>query len=101
MIFYVDIDNTICTNTEDGNYKKAIPNKKMIKLINELYDKGHDIHYYSSRGVVTGINHMQLTMKQFKKWGVLYESINLTKPYYDFIIDDKAINSDDFLDANL
>ena len=41
----------------------------------------------------TGINHIDLTINQFKRWGVKYHNLKLTKPPFDLLIDDKAINS--------
>ena len=31
-----------------------------LNYINELYDLGHEIHYWTARGTVTGINHKNL-----------------------------------------
>jgi hypothetical protein len=90
---YVDIDNTIC-RTEGMDYSDAIPIPKNIEYINELYDSNsYTITYWPARGVKTGISHIDLTIKQFKKWGVKYHFLKLTKPPFDLLIDDKAINS--------
>jgi len=95
MVIRVDIDETICTSpTKDYNLAKPIP--KRIKQINKLYNAGHQIIYWSSRGVCTGKDWYDLTIKQFKEWGVKYNSIELNKPYYDKLIDDKAFNSEEF-----
>ena len=40
--FSFDLDNTIC-KTNSNNYLKSKPYKKVIKLINNLYDNGHSI----------------------------------------------------------
>ena len=49
MIIYVDIDETIC-ETPDRNYKLSNPIKENIKKINDLYDQGHTIIYWTARG---------------------------------------------------
>ena len=56
-IIYVDVDGTICENLQlpdfddrPMDYKKAIPLPNRIKHINELYDKGHTIVYWTARG---------------------------------------------------
>ena len=56
MKIYVDIDNTIC-KTEGTDYKSAMPIKSNIKKINNLFEKGHEIIYWTARGTVTRINH--------------------------------------------
>ena len=63
MIYYVDIDGTICQNTQ-GKYDQAIPNLERIDKINELYDAGHTIVYWTARGSNTGIDWTELTKKQ-------------------------------------
>jgi hypothetical protein len=95
VILYVDIDGTICTNT-NGDYKRATPLAKRIKKMNELYDSGNTIIYWTARGTVTQINWLELTKKQLVKWGVKYHDVRVGKPHYDLFICDKAINSDNF-----
>ena len=48
MKIFVDIDETICNNQKDLNYKKATPIKKNIDMINRLYDAGHEITYWTT-----------------------------------------------------
>ena len=49
--YVVDIDNTICTQTY-GDYSKAKPYQDRINKINDLYDAGHKIIYFTARGMV-------------------------------------------------
>ena len=63
MIYYVDIDGTICTSTE-GDYEKAEPFMKNIKKINKLYDEGNEVVYWTARGSVTGKDWTELTPNQ-------------------------------------
>lgn len=93
MIYYVDIDGTICTNT-DGQYEKAIPIKENIEKINSLFNKGHTVIYWTARGTITGIDWSALTKQQFLDWGVKYTELKFNKPAYDMLICDKAVNSD-------
>lgn len=94
-IFYFDIDNTLC-KTGEGDYKNAKPYQERINRVNDLYNKGHTIVIITSRGYVTGINWEPLTKKQLSKWGVKYHELLFSKPYFDYFIDDKAINSEKF-----
>ena len=100
MIYYVDIDGTICSVEldENGNvdYTKTKPYMDRIKKINDLYDQGHEVHYYTARGSASGIDRSELTLNQILEWGVKHTSLALKKPAYDLWIDDKAINSEDF-----
>ena len=68
MIIFVDIDETICTAVEDGDYSKAAPITNNINKINSLYDDGNQIIYWTARGTGTGIDWSDTTTKQFKEW---------------------------------
>lgn len=92
-IYEVDLDGTLCSNT-DGDYGKAIPFYDRIKKINTLYDNGNIININTGRGNTTKINWEELTKLQLNNWGVKYHTLKVgEKSYYDFIIDDKAINA--------
>jgi len=95
MIYYVDIDGTICTNTE-GDYSHAQPLMDRIYVFNRLYDRGHEIHYWTARGSSSGKDWNELTHNQLADWGCKYTSLKLGKPSYDVWIDDKAFNADEF-----
>jgi len=99
MLIFVDIDNTICTTYGD-KYTKAIPNKERIEKINNLWENGDTIVYWTARGTMTGINWYQLTRDQLDSWGCKYDELRMNKPAFDLFIDDKNINSEDFFDAS-
>jgi hypothetical protein len=88
--YYIDIDGTICTNT-DGDYESAVPFKDRIDEFNELVKDNHVV-YWTSRGVTTGIDWTELTTKQLQYWGVKYHELRLGKPHYDIFICDKSVN---------
>lgn len=99
MIFIVDIDQTIChTPSVDGKhrYDLSMPYPQRIEKINELYNQGHTIIYWTARGSSSGINQFQLTWEQLQNWGALFHEVRLGKPTYDVWIDDKAISDKDF-----
>lgn len=102
-VFCFDLDGVICTKT-DGNYDNAKPNTKMIKIINNLYNQGHSIKIHTSRfmkrndedivkAYLQGFNY---TKNQLKMWGVKYNNLIMGKLCYDYVIDDRAINSVNF-----
>jgi hypothetical protein len=97
MKYLVDIDGTICSLT-NGKYEEAVPFVHRINFLNDMYDKGNEIHYWTARGSVSKKDHLLLTVNQLNQWGVKYTSVNTGKPSYDIWIDDKAINSERFFD---
>ena len=92
-----DLDNVIC-KTVDKNYKESKPIKKSIKLINELYDEGHNIIVFTARGMgkfkgnikLIEKNYKKLSISQLKKWNLKYHNIFFGKPSYDIFVDDLA-----------
>lgn len=87
--YVIDIDNTICT--QEVNYKDARPFMDRIDKINELYDAGHTIVFYTARGTETGLDWRNITESQLEKWGVKYHQLLFGKPSADFYIDDKNL----------
>ena len=96
MIIRVDIDETICYYKEeialDGtkDYSKAIPRPFYIMKINDLYDKGHEIVYWTARGSRSGIDWYDFTYEQLESWGVKFHELKCDKPYYDLFIEDRS-----------
>lgn len=102
MKYVVDIDGTICNNTY-GKYEEAVPFLERIKKINDLYDEGHEIWYFTARGMSTNPPPSKATMKwysltkqQLENWGCKYHHLYMGKPSADYYIDDKGINDNDF-----
>ena len=99
MIYVIDIDGTICTNT-NGNYKNAIPLHDRIEHINHLYDDGNTIYIYTARGMKTFDGDIkviyeqlyELTLNHLKEWGVKHHGLFMGKLHYDLLIDDKAMD---------
>ena len=90
MVYEIDIDGVLCTNTK-GKYHKAKPFQENIDKVNSLFREGHIINLRTARGQTTGQNWILFTERQLIKWGVLYHTLG-SKPYYDFIVDDKALD---------
>ena len=104
-IIYVDIDGTISYNPElpdfgdrHADYEKAKPLTDRIEHINLLFDEGHEIHYWTARGVHSGTDFTDLTKQQFLDWGVKYHElhVNVGKPHFDMYICDKSYNAASF-----
>ena len=97
MKIYVDIDETICNYSPKRDksiptdYSKAFPVNKNIDKINNLYNEGHEIIYWTARGSVTGIDYYDLTKKQLSDWNAKYHKLSVgEKPPYDLLICDKT-----------
>tara|TARA_Y100001963_G_C6467495_1_gene302972 strand:+ start:231 stop:551 length:321 start_codon:yes stop_codon:yes gene_type:complete len=98
MKIFVDIDETICRNsdkdkTKARDYTKSVPIKLNIEAINNFYEQGHHITYWTARGTVTGIDWYEITKNQLTKWGAKHHNLLLGKPAYDIYIDDKSLNT--------
>ena len=92
------MDDTLCEYTDNSNrdgmmYEKAIPKLSNIAIINNMFNHGHTITIWTSRGVVTGIDWTAVTKQQLQTWNVKYHTLECTKPYFDLFLDDKALNS--------
>lgn len=95
-IYFVDIDGTICENYKK-DYYISTPKMNIIRYVNQLYDEGNEIHYWTTRGSVSGKNWDTLTLQQLKSWNCKYDSVNIGKPHYDGWIDDKSIHVKDIV----
>ncbi len=100
--FCFDLDNVICF-TKKNNYKKSKPNKKVIELINKLYENGHTIKILTARYMgrtndsIAKANKLgyNSTYKQLKNWELKFHKLYITKPSFDFYVDDKSYNYND------
>tara|TARA_R100000008_G_scaffold86732_1_gene81202 strand:- start:5270 stop:5620 length:351 start_codon:yes stop_codon:yes gene_type:complete len=91
----VDIDETICFYSGERRYDLSEPNQKNIEKINNLYDEGWKIVYWTARGSVSGKDYAHHTSKQLAEWGCKYHELVTgtspnPKPHFDLLIDDKA-----------
>jgi hypothetical protein len=108
-IIYVDVDGTISYNPElpdfkdrHADYAKAKPIPERISQINELYDEGHKIHYWTARGTTSGSDYTDLTKQQLLEWGCKYHEVHVgNKPHFDMYICDKSYNSESWFHSKL
>lgn len=97
MKYIIDIDNTICK--EEGPVINRQPWKDRIEKINQLYDDGHIIIFYTARGNKSGRGeeyYRPITEAQLETWGVKYHEL-FFKPFDgDIFVDDRSIHPDQF-----
>jgi hypothetical protein len=93
-IIRVDIDGTIC-KTNGFDYDGATPIVDRIVRINRLRETGNVIIYWTSRGYLLGIDYTELTKRQLKNWGCLYDKLEMNKPLFDEFYDDRAFNAEE------
>ena len=101
MVFVFDIDNTIC-KTVGSDYHKSIPWDDRIAEINELYDSGNTVIYFTARGMGRTNNNVleahkllyDFTKRQLDGWGARYTNLMLGKPAADVYVDDKGIHDE-------
>jgi len=107
VIIYVDIDGTICSEMfvrpkQRKHYEAATPFYERIARINELYDQGHEIHYWTARGATSKVDWRELTEQQLTNWGCKYHYLHVgNKPHFDMYICDKSFNSEAWFTQNL
>jgi|TARA_Y100000034_G_scaffold125050_1_gene174107 histidinol phosphatase-like enzyme len=91
-VIFVDIDETICETPDNPRvYEEAKPIQENIDKINELYNEGNKIVYWTARGSRSGIDWYDLTKSQLIKWGAKHHELKCDKPYYDLFVEDKSI----------
>lgn len=94
--YLFDLDGTLCTHVED-DYMEAKPFKDRIKIVNKLYDAGNRIIIDTGRGSKTGLNWTDCTLRQLRRWGLKHHVLRVgMKPYYDYLIDDRALDLNEF-----
>ena len=93
-----DLDNTLCL-TRGSDYENSRPIIKNIKFVNNLYDNGFYILIFTARYMgrfnenkskVVSYGYRK-THKQLCKWGLMFHKLEMGKPSYDYIVDDKSI----------
>lgn len=104
----LDIDNTICV-TKDSDYLNSIPEKSVIKKINEYHKAGFEIVFYTSRNMKTHNKNLgkinaftlPIIIDWLNKNEIPFDEIHVGKPWCGtegFYVDDKAIRPNEFVE---
>jgi len=105
MKYVFDFDGTITMNVEKELDKDVELNEKITDRMNALYDAGHKVIIYTSRGMKSyngNIGEIQqhvvpLIGNILTNNHVKYSKIIIGKEPYDVYVDDLAIHPDDFV----
>lgn len=100
----VDVDGTLCSNTDGGDYTAAKPVKHVIDAVNRYYERGYHVTVFTARGMHRFSGDVarcerelgELTRRWLDESGIKYHVLMFGKPSSDLYIDDKAILPDDF-----
>lgn len=77
--YLIDIDGTITEdvpNEEPERMVTCLPYEGSVEIINEWYDEGHVITFFTSRTE----EHREVTEKWFEKHGFKYHNLLMNKP---------------------
>lgn len=99
MIYIFDVDGTILTTVPSGYYAAAKPIPERIAKVNQLYEQGHYIVYWTARGSTTGQDWYDFTRAQLLEYGCKFHEFHTKKPNYHVWVDDKAQNAETFFKA--
>ena len=93
-----DLDNTL-VRTEGSDYEKALPIEAAIKRVQEYKRCGDHIIIMTARGSGSKKDWRKFTEKQLLEFGIPFDQliVGLKPGGVDFFVDDKAINSLDWL----
>jgi hypothetical protein len=104
-----DLDDVMChrpRNVEHLGIQKydfCVPDHKAICVVNMVYESGHRVLIYTSRGMTQlkgNLSEIERLLRlktedQLRTWGVKYHELIFGKIHYDMLVDDKALNSKD------
>lgn len=98
--FIIDIDRTLFYTGFDSKKDKyyiTSVNYPVLKKVNKLFDNGHEIIIWTGRHW----NRLTETKNQLDEYGVKYTTLLMGKPPVDFIVDDRAVRPDEFLEMDI
>lgn len=92
----VDIDGVLAEKLDNGNYPEDYMNKRPLPMAREsleyLKNKGHTIILFTARHE----EDREITEQWLRDHGFVYDELIMGKPYFDVLIDDRAIRHTDW-----
>lgn len=93
-----DIDNTVFTQgSPEGEYRDSSVKEHMVPIINQLYDEGYEIQFFTARH----FKHYVHTMNQLNEAGIKFHGLTCGKPSGAIYIDDKGFRFEDGCEERL
>lgn len=94
MIIFVDFDGTLHNQHHHKFDLWTKPNEKVAELVKKHYIAGDEIVIYSCRSNphICDQKDEDLMVKWLQRNEIPFHRIERDKPYFDVIIDDRAIN---------
>lgn len=105
-----DLDNTLVTYPQIlGDYETVSPITENIEYLKYLKSLGHEIIINTARRMKTHNGNIgkiikdigEVTINSLKKFNIPYDELYFGKPFADFYIDDKAINTYNSLEKGI
>ena len=105
MRIVIDIDGVLFDEfNPDVNLRN--PYNDRISYLNSLFEQGHEIIIYTSRGmkscnddpIAADKKYREMTTKQLNSWGLHFDRIYFGKPNADIYIDNHNMLMDDFFE---
>lgn len=90
MRIFIDFDNTIINDNGDVQ-------RECVETIRSLFESGHEIYLYSCRSnpelVLDAQKYTEEMIELCEQHSIPYTGIELNKPLFDIIIDDRAFGA--------
>jgi hypothetical protein len=95
-----NLDNTICHTYKD-DYKNSVPIQERVSKINDLFKSGSRITIKATRSLSKIDDIKEFTREQLESWSLSYNELLIASvDVSDVIVNEKAINSEDFFEAD-
>ena len=93
-----DLDNTL-VNTKGSDYENSTPIPEAVAKVQKYWNRGDHIIIMTARGSGSKKDWREFTAKQLTEFGIPYHQliVGLKPGGVDVFVDDKAINSLDWL----
>lgn len=95
-----DIDGTVMTQgSPEKDYRDSEPMPEMVEYVNELYENGHEIYFFTARH----FKHFVYTNQSLLNAGFKFHGLVMNKISCDLYIDDRGFRFDkaELIDINL
>jgi capsule biosynthesis phosphatase len=101
----IDLDGTLCVETNGQDYVNPAPRTDVIRRVNEMWQSGWDVTICTARGMNRFEGNLTLIEDAFrsctetwlKEHRVCYDRLVFGKPAGDLYVDNKGTSVDEFM----